>query len=143
MRSVAGTETDTAACDDEVAFAHMRPGWPASKPSAGATARRGYAKLSAVVKTRDDEAALEELSRVRESAVSGPERRNGPETSSVSVYGGPHEVWFRATLRLAGDARVQVRRVEGECGVERRRSRFWPGALGAWGDGLAWGLFEG
>jgi hypothetical protein len=79
MRSVAGSAMETGACDDEDVFAQMRPGWPGSKPSVGETERKGYGKLSDVVKVRDVSLGT------RESVVSGPERVKGAETVRVSV----------------------------------------------------------
>lgn len=64
----------------------MRPGWPGSWPSLGETERRGYGKLSAVVKT--NVVVLVPLLlplATSDKELSGPESVNGEDTLSVNV----------------------------------------------------------
>ena len=90
---IAGRRTDTPSCEEDDWLVQIRPGCPGSKPSVGDTLRRGYGKLSFVVKIREVEMLFVERNFedvvLRESVVSGPERVNGEETLRVRVYGGP------------------------------------------------------
>jgi hypothetical protein len=91
----------------------MRPGCPGSWPSVAETERRGYGKLSDVVKTIDMEvlvAVLLDGVLVRERVVSGPDKVNGAETFSVSVYGGPYEPFCKSKFLASEGLRVHVRR---------------------------------
>jgi hypothetical protein len=114
----------------------MRPGWPASWPSLAETLRRGYGKLSAVVKTSDSDVELVVLEEPNERVVSGPERVKGVETFNVSVYGGPYEPFWRLILARVEGVRahsMSVASLEFADGSDSRRSRSCPGALGTWG----------
>jgi hypothetical protein len=70
-----------------------------------------------------------------ESVVSGPESVKGEDTSSVSVYGGPYEPLPSVVLPNLVAFGVHFTSGEfddGFCELGSLRSRFWPGALGAW-----------
>jgi hypothetical protein len=74
------------------------------------------------------------VSVLKDKDVSGPDSMKDDDTFRVSVYGGPYDFVFRVTLVRPLELRFHdssVELCEGFCAVGGRRSRFWPGALGA------------
>ena len=87
------------------------------------------------MKTRDiDVVVLDDVGE-SDSVVSGPYIVKGEDTLRVSVYGGPYEPLSNVVLAKLVAFGVQVTSGEfddGFCELGSLRSRFWPGALGAW-----------